>query len=204
MNISLTKTQKILVESSEDIARIMRQILLRENRLSRQREHVWTIGLNEEFKMLYVELIAFGIPAKDKVQPMEIYRLPLQKDAKYLYICHNRKTADMSAKPDDKALTDRMIQVGNIVGITVFDHIIINSKTEDYLSYQDVGLMDELRKSTAWVPKFEMVKKIKKMANEEGQKQKARQIAKDMKKKKLDVELISQLTGLTIDDINKL
>ncbi|MFN8712544.1 MAG: JAB domain-containing protein [Bacteroidota bacterium] len=204
MNISLTKTQKILIESSDDIARIMRQILLRENRLSRQREHVWTIGLNEEFKMLYVELIAFGIPAKDKVQPMEIYRLPLQKDAKYLYICHNRKTADMSAKPDDKALTDRMIQVGNIVGITVFDHIIINSKTEDYLSYRDVGLMDELSKSTAWVPKFEMVKKIKKMANEEGQKQKARQIAKDMKKKKLDVELISQLTGLNIDEIEKL
>ncbi|MCA6363618.1 MAG: JAB domain-containing protein [Bacteroidetes bacterium] len=204
MNISLTKTQKILIESSEDIARIMRQILLRENRLSRQREHVWTIGLNEEFKMLYVELIAFGIPAKDKVQPMEIYRLPLQKDAKYLYICHNRKTADMSAKPDDKALTDRMIQVGNIVGITVFDHIIINSKTEDYLSYRDVGLMDELSKSTTWVPKFEMVKKIKKMANEEGQKQKARQIAKDMKKKKLDVELISQLTGLSLNEIERI
>jgi DNA repair protein RadC len=204
MNISLTKTQKILIESSDDIARIMRQILLRENRLSRQREHVWTIGLNEEFKMLYVELIAFGIPAKDKVQPMEIYRLPLQKDAKYLYICHNRKTADMSAKPDDKALTDRMIQVGNIVGITVFDHIIINAKSEDYLSYRDVGLMDELSKSTAWVPKFEMVKKIKKMANEEGQKQKARQIAKDMKKKKLDVELISQLTGLSLVEIQKL
>jgi DNA repair protein RadC len=204
MNVTLTKTQKILIQSSEDIARIMRQILLRENRLSRQREHVWTIGLNEEFKMLYVELIAFGIPAKDKVQPMEIYRLPLQKDAKYLYICHNRKTADMSAKPDDKALTDRMIQVGNIVGITVFDHIIINSKTEDYLSYQDVGLMDELRKSTAWVPKFEMVKKIKKMANEEGQKQKARQIAKDMKKKKLDIELISQLTGLSLGEIERL
>ena len=204
MNISLTKTQKILVESSEDIARIMRQILLRENKLSRQREHVWTIGLNEEFKMLYVELIAFGIPAKDKVQPMEIYRLPLQKDAKYLYICHNRKTADMSAKPDDKALTDRMIQVGNIVGITVFDHIIINSKTEDYLSYQDVGLMDELRKSTAWVPKFEMVKKIKKMAAEEAVKKRNMQIAKDMKKKKLDVELISQLMGLSLSEIEKI
>ena len=204
MNISLTKTQKILVESSEDIARIMRQILLRENRLSRQREHVWTIGLNEEFKMLYVELIAFGIPAKDKVQPMEIYRLPLQKDAKYLYICHNRKTADMSAKPDDKALTDRMIQVGNIVGITVFDHIIINSKTEDYLSYQDVGLMDELRKSTAWVPKFELIKRIKKMAAQETEMKTRKTIARDMKKKKLDVELISQLTGLSKSEIEKL
>src|SRR3954470_11572849 len=100
MNIQLTKTQKTLIESSDDLAKIMKQILLRENKLSRQREHVWTIGLNEEFKMLYVELIAFGIPAKDKVSPMEMYRLPLQKDAKYLYICHNRKTNDMSAQAD--------------------------------------------------------------------------------------------------------
>lgn len=204
MNITLTKTQKILIQSSEDLARIMRQILLRENRLSRQREHVWTIGLNEEFKLLYVELIAFGIPAKDKVQPMEIYRLPLQKDAKYLYLCHNRKTADMSAQADDKALTDRMIQVGNIVGITVFDHIVINAKTEDFLSYQDIGLMDELRKSTAWVPKFEMVKRIKKMAKEEGVKQRNIQIAKQMKKNKVDTEFISQYTGLTLGEIEKL
>src|SRR6202008_5125733 len=105
MNIQLTKTQKILIESSEDLARIMRQILLRENKLSRLREHLWTIGLDEEFKMLFVELISFGIPAKDQVQPTEIYKIPLQKDAKYLYLCHNRKTEDMSAKEDDKALT---------------------------------------------------------------------------------------------------
>jgi len=204
MNITLTKTQKTLIQSSGDLARIMRQILLRENRLSRQREHVWTIGLDEEFKMLYVELIAFGIPAKDKVQPMEIYRLPLQKDAKYLYICHNRKTADMAAKSDDKALTDRMIQVGNIVGITVFDHIVINSKTEDYLSFHDIGLMDELRKSLVWIPPYKLMKEIKKMAISEGARREKIDIAKTMKKKKYDSNTISQLTGLTLKEIEKL
>lgn len=204
MNIKLTKTQRILIESSGDIARIMQQILLRENRVSRQREHLWTIGLSDEYKILYVELIAFGIPAKTKIKPMEIYRLALQKDCQYLYICHNRKTADMAALADDKALTDRMIQVGNIVGIQVFDHIVINPKTEDYLSYRDVGLMEELSKSTAWVPKFEQVKKIKSMAAEEAIKKRNAQIAKDMKKKNLDVELISQLTGLTVAEIERL
>ncbi|TND07948.1 MAG: DNA repair protein RadC [Bacteroidetes bacterium] len=204
MNVTLTKTQKILVQSSGDIARIMRQILLRENRISRQREHLWAVGLNADFSILYVELIAFGIPGKGKIKPMEIYRLALPKDAAYIYLCHNRKTADMAAQADDKALTDRMIQVGNIVGITFFDHVIINAKTEDYLSFQDVGLMDELRKSTAWVPKFEQIKKIRAMAKQEGELSKARIIAKNMKKKKLDVALISQLTGLAADEIRKL
>lgn len=204
MNVKLTKTQRILIESSEDIARIMRQILLRENRVSRQREHLWTIGLSEEYKMQYVELIAFGIPAKTKIQPMEIYRLALQKDCRYLYVCHNRKTADMAAQADDKALTDRMIQVGNIVGIQMFDHIIINPKTEDFLSYRDVGLMEELSKSTAWVPKFEQVKKIRKMAIEEGKRREKFDIAKALKKKNVDAKIISATTGLSLGEIERL
>jgi DNA repair protein RadC len=203
MNVKLTKTQRILIESSEDIACIMRQILLRENRVSRQREHLWTIGLTEDYKMQYVELIAFGIPAKTKIQPTEIYRLALQKDCRYLYICHNRKSADMAAQTDDKALTDRMIQVGKFVGIEVFDHIIINPKTEDFLSYRDIGLMEELSKSLAWVPKYQMIDKIKMIAKEEGVKKEKAAIVKAMKKKKLDVKLIAEVTGLTVEEIRK-
>jgi DNA repair protein RadC len=196
MNIQLNKDQKILIESSDDLARIMRQILMRENKLSRAREHLWTIGLNEEFKMLFVELIAFGIPAKDQVQPTEIYKLPIQKDAKYLYLCHNRKTDDMSAQDDDKALTDRMIQVGRIIGITVFDHIVINARAEDHLSYNAIGLMDELRKSLLWVPAYEQVEMIKKMQKE--------QIARKMKLDNIPVEQIAKFTGLTLEEIERL
>lgn len=204
MNIQLTKTQKTLIESSDDLARIMRQILLRENKLSRLREHLWTIGLNEEFKMLYVELIAFGIPAKDQVQPTEIYKLPLQKDAKYLYLCHNRKTDDMSAKDDDKALTDRMIQVGKIIGITVVDHIVINAKAEDHLSYEKIGLMDELRKSLVWVPPYEQGEMIKKMAEASGEKRKAMEMARGMKLKNIDIKIIIELSGLSAEEIERL
>lgn len=110
----------------------------------------------------------------------------------------------MAAQADDKALTDRMIQVGNIVGIQVFDHIVVNPKTEDFLSYRDVGLMDELSKSTAWVPKFEQMKKIKKMAAEEAHNKAMIGVAKGMKKNKIDSNLISQLTGLSLVEIEQL
>lgn len=110
----------------------------------------------------------------------------------------------MAAQADDKALTDRMIQVGNIVGIDVFDHIIVNPKTEDFLSYRDVGLMDELSKSTAWVPKFEQVKRIRKMAAEEAVRKRNYEIAKVMKKNKVELGIIVKATGLELADIEKL
>lgn len=197
MNIQLNKDQKkILIESSDDLARIMRQILMRENKLSRGREHLWTIGLDAEFKLLFVELIAFGIPAKDQVEPTEIYKFPITKDAKYLYLCHNRKTDDMSAQEDDKALTDRMIQVGRIIGITVFDHIVINAKAEDHLSYNAIGLMDELRQSLVWVPAYEQIERIQKMQKE--------QIAKKMKADNVPIDQIIKFTGLSAEEIEKL
>lgn len=202
MNVKLTKTQRILIESSGDIARIMRQILLRENRVSREREHLWAIGLGEELNILYVELIGLS-SQMEKIKPMEVYKLALQKDASYLYLCHNRKGKDMSAQASDKALTDRMIQVGNIVGITVFDHVVICSKTEDFLSFADVGMMDELRKSMAWVPKFEQVQKIKKMAAEQERKKTQIEIAKTMKKNNVEVDIISKFTGLTLKEIER-
>jgi DNA repair protein RadC len=203
MNVKLTKTQRILIQSSEDIARIMRQILLRENRVSREREHLWAIGLGEELNILYVELIGLS-SQMEKIKPMEVYKLALQKDASYLYLCHNRKGKDMSAQASDKALTDRMIQVGNIVGITLFDHVVICSKTEDFLSFADIGMMDELRKSLAWVPKFEQVQKIKKMATEQAELKKAQEIAKTMKRNNVDGDLISKFTGLSLKEIEKL
>lgn len=110
----------------------------------------------------------------------------------------------MAAQPDDKALTDRIIQVGNIVGIHVYDHVIINAKTEDYLSFADVGLMEELRKSTAWVPKFEQVKKIKALALSEGKKQEKITIAKTMKKNKVSADLIAKFTGLSVEEIKSI
>lgn len=204
MNVKLTKTQRILVESSGDIARIMQQILLRENRVSRKREHLWTVGLSKELSILYVELVGLGTSTKNAVEPMEVFKLALQKDASHLYLCHNRPNDDMSARSQDKALTDRLIQVGNIVGINVYDHVIINSKSEDYLSFADVGIMGELRKSTAWVPPYQQIKAIKKMVKEQAISENTRKLAKQMKKNKLDADTISRITGLTLGEIEKL
>lgn len=110
----------------------------------------------------------------------------------------------MAAQADDKALTDRMIQVGHIVGIQVFDHIIVNPKTEDFLSYRDVGLMDELSKSTAWVPKFEQVKRIKQMATEQAVLKTKIAMVKELKKKKINISIISDVSGLSPKEIEKI
>ena len=45
MNVKLTKAQKIRILNSDDLYNIMQHILLRENKIDRDREHLWVTGL---------------------------------------------------------------------------------------------------------------------------------------------------------------
>jgi DNA repair protein RadC len=61
-----------------------------------------------------------------------------------------------------------MIQVGNIVNVEVLDHLIITELY--YYSFKDDGLMEELRKSTKWVPTYIEIERNKKEALKLGEK----------------------------------
>jgi DNA repair protein RadC len=60
MNVRLPRNEDINIANGKDIARIMRKILLRQNRLHRKKEYFWSIGLNTNNDIEYIELLAIG------------------------------------------------------------------------------------------------------------------------------------------------
>jgi len=133
---------------------------------------------------------------------MEVFSLALQKRAVKIMLCHNHPSGELTPSDNDKNLTDRLIQVGIIVNTHVIDHLIISDKS--YLSFADVGLLQELAKSTKYVPKYVLEQRLKKEASEIAEKNKAIEIAKAFKRSGLDNELIAKNTGLTIEEVEKL
>ena len=81
MNIPLNESQKIKVRSSDDVFPIMQQILMREQETDQDREHFWTVCLNNGNKILNIELVSMGTINQTLVDPMEVYSIPLQKRA---------------------------------------------------------------------------------------------------------------------------
>ena len=53
MNITLTDKEKIKIMNSDDLYKIMQQILLREQRVDQDREHFWMVCLNRANVILY-------------------------------------------------------------------------------------------------------------------------------------------------------
>ncbi|MCC7455306.1 MAG: JAB domain-containing protein [Crocinitomix sp.] len=198
MSIELTEAEKIKIINADDLYGIMQKILLREDKIDQDREHFWVVGLATNNRILFIELVSKGSINRVTVEPMEVFSLALQKRAVSIILVHNHPSGDLKPSWEDKDITDRLIQVGIIVNTFVTDHLIITTKS--FLSFAYSGLLDELAKSTKYVPKFKQIENLRK----EAEKNKAIEMAKNCLKKNMDIELIMQLTGLTYDEIKAL
>ena len=196
MNIKLTNFQKIKILCSDDIYGIMQKILLRENKIDRNREHFWTISLDNANKILNIELVSMGSATKTVVEPMEVFSIPLQKRAVRVILVHNHPSGEITPSKADMDISDRLIQAGRILQTPVLDHLIITEKT--FFSFKDVGLIEELEQSTKYVTAYELKQRYERTGQEKGEakgeQKKAKEMARAMKQKGLDLDLIAKKT----------
>ena len=211
MNIKLTKEQKIKnLNSPDSVYSIMQRILLRENKIDRNREHFWTISLDNANKILNIELVSMGTVNAVLVEPMEVFSVPLQKRAVNIILVHNHPSGDVKPSEADKDITDRLIQVGRIINVKVIEHLIISEKT--YYSFADELLLKELELSLKYVPAYEIKQRYEKAAKakgaaegaEKGRYESKKEMARAMKRNGEPIEKIIEYTGLTKAIITKL
>ena len=202
MNVKLTPSQKIKILNSDDIYHVMQQILLRENKIDRNKEHFWIIGLAQSNKILYIELISLGTIKATLVEPMEIFSIALQKRTVQIILVHNHPSGELKPSVADKDITDRLIQVGTFLNIPVIDHLIIGEKS--FYSFEDNGLLEELSKSKKYALRYKEEDRIRKEAREIERNKRNIEIARELKEKCVDLEIISAVTGLSIEEIEKL
>jgi len=115
MNIKLTEQQKVKLLNSTDVYEVMQRILLRENKIDRDKEHFWIIGLANDNKILYIELVSLGSYQSTIVEPINVFRVAVQKNAVKAILVHNHPSGELRPTQEDKDITDRLIQVGRII-----------------------------------------------------------------------------------------
>ena len=202
MNIKLTEAERIKILNSDDLYGIMQKILLREQKIDQNREYFWVIGLENNNRILFIELISLGTVNKTFAEPMEVFSFALQKRAVSIILCHNHPSGELKPSDEDKDITDRLIQVGIIVDLEVIDHLIISDKS--YLSFKDIGLLQELEKSTKYVPSYVLEQRIKKELIEVTKRKEKIEIAKELKRRGTTDRDVAGITGLTLEEVEEL
>lgn len=201
MNIKLTAAQKIKILNIDDLYRIMQDILLRENKIDRNKEHFWLVCLASNNRILMIELISLGSVNAIIVEPMDVFSFALQKRAVKLMMVHNHPSGELKPTKADIQLTDKMMAIGKFIKVPVVDHLIISEK--DYYSFMEEGLLDEIEQNTTFDLTFKNIEKLQaEMAGAEVRK--AQEMAKKMLTKKYPIAEIKELTGLTKKQIEEL
>jgi DNA repair protein RadC len=202
MQVKLSPSEKIKVINSDDIYSVMQRILLRENKIDRNKEHFWIIGLSSTNKILYIELISLGTVTAVLVEPMEVFSIALQKRSVKVMLIHNHPSGELSPSEADKDLTDRLQQIGLFLEVPVIDHLIISEKS--YYSFADSGLLKELSYSKRYILPYKEQERMKQEAEQEGKQKRSIEIAKELKQKGIAINIISATTGLSETEIKKL
>ena len=126
MNVRLTKEQKIKIANSEDVFAIMQAVLKRENRLGRQKEHFWVIGLTPANVIAFIELVSLGSLNIVVVKPLDVFHLAAAKNLPKIILVHNHPSGKLEASEADIRLTQRLIAGAELLEIEVLDHLIIS------------------------------------------------------------------------------
>ncbi len=142
MNVRLKEHQKQIYYSSKAIFELMKEILLRRNKIDRGRENFWVVYLNGYEKVIGVELVSMGTYNETLVNAKEVFCGPLIKRACKIVLVHNHPGGRLFPSVSDIDVTDQLIQVGRLVDIFVVDHVIISE--DGFYSFKDGGLISLL------------------------------------------------------------
>lgn len=224
MTIDIPDAHTLKLLNSDDVYRVMHEVLHREEKIDQEKEHFWMIGLATNNRILYIELVSLGSVNATTVEPMNVFRVAVLKGAVKVIMTHNHPSGELKPSDSDKDLTDRLIQVGKILNIEVIDHLILSLNS--YLSFADLGLIEELEKSIKWVPQYALVERIrreekklrdealkterqkakveKERAVEKSKKEEKEEIALNILQEGLPVYLVAKFTGLSGEEVEKL
>ena len=104
----------------------------------KKKEYFLAILLDTRNQLIRVAEISVGSLDTSIVHPREVFKEAISASAAAVIFVHNHPSGDTEASEDDIALTKRLAQAGEIVGIDVLDHIIIGGKS--YTSLKRLGL----------------------------------------------------------------
>ena len=113
--------------------------LVMEDLRHRQQECLAAIFLDTRNQVICVRILTVGTLTGSPAHPREVFREALAQGCASLIVCHNHPSGDPTPSKDDIALTARLVQAGELMGVPLLDHIVIGGGR--YISLKEAGKM---------------------------------------------------------------
>jgi DNA repair protein RadC len=93
-----------------------------------RKEHFVTLLLNARHEMQRRETVSIGSLNASIVHPREVFQPAILHSAASVVLVHNHPSGDPEPSEEDLSITRRLVQVGDLIGIAVLDHVIVAAR----------------------------------------------------------------------------
>lgn len=106
---------------------------------SKKQEYFVCLSLDSGRQLIKRRVVTIGLLDLSLAHPREVFSGPLKDRAASIIIAHNHPSGIIQPSKQDIQTTQQLIAAGQLLGIGVWDHIIV-TKT-DHFSFKDEGFL---------------------------------------------------------------
>jgi DNA repair protein RadC len=107
---------------------------------TKQQEHFIVVTLRGDHTVIRARIISIGLVNRTLVHPREVFLTAIKDNAVAIIIAHNHPSGDVEPSTDDFEVTRRLVAAGELIGITVLDHIVF-ARGGRFISMTERGQM---------------------------------------------------------------
>jgi hypothetical protein len=101
------------------------------------REYVCLASLDSRAVPLSYHIVTIGGLDICPAPVPNIFKAAILENAASIILFHNHPSGDPSPSIEDRILTEKVAEAGNLMGIPVLDHVIVGSGTGDLYSFRE-------------------------------------------------------------------
>ncbi|MGI6790660.1 RadC family protein [Aminivibrio sp.] len=105
----------------------------------RKQEHFLSVSINGANEVMNVRVVSIGLVNKSHVHPREVFADVIAERASAVIVAHNHPHGELKPSPEDRHITQQLKEAAKILGLSLLDHIIFNTK-----GYYSFAESDEL------------------------------------------------------------
>lgn len=104
-----------------------------------KQEQFIAMTLTGAHEVISVSIVSIGLLNRTIVHPREVFHRAIKDSAAAIIVAHNHPSGQLEPSEEDRMMTKRLIEAGEIIGIPILDHIIFTRN--GYVSFKDLGLI---------------------------------------------------------------
>ena len=106
-------------------------------------KRVLVLHFNTKHRLIGVHIVSVGTLDGSLVHPRDVFKTACLSNAHSLVVAHNHPSGDPTPSGEDRALSARLRQAGELLGVNLLDFVIVTDPVEGegYHSFRESGVL---------------------------------------------------------------